>query len=97
MQQNIKDFITIVKHKDLELNQLNAQLIYSNLFKYSFICSISYSLILLIILLVVIRHLLFDHKSIEVYDQQDKHQFQHLLMVVQVLIDELEFVFVDFS
>ena len=77
MQQKISDFIRIVKHKNLELNQLNAQLIYYNLFKYSFIFSIPFSLILLIILLAVIWHLLFDHKSLEVYDQQDKHQFQH--------------------
>ena len=37
LQQKISDFIQIVKHINLELNQLNAQLIYYNLFKYSFI------------------------------------------------------------
>ena len=77
MQQKISVFIPIVKNKNLELNQLNAQLIYYNLFKYSFIFALAFSLILLIILLAVIWHLLFDHKSLEVYDQQEKHQFQH--------------------
>ena len=33
MQQKISDFIEIVKHNNLELNQLSAQLIYYNLFK----------------------------------------------------------------
>ena len=66
MQQNISDFIQNVKYKFDPLNQLSAQLIYYNLFKYSFIFSIAFSLSRLIILLVVIWHLLFDHKSLGV-------------------------------
>ena len=77
MQQKMSYFIQIVKYKNDALNKLNTQLIYYNLFKYSFIFSIAFSLILLIILLVVIWHLLFYHKSLEVYDQQDKNQFHH--------------------
>ena len=42
IQQKINDFIQIVKHTNLELNQLNAQLIYFNLFKYSVIFSIAF-------------------------------------------------------
>ena len=66
MQQKISDFIQIVKYKNDELNKSNAQFVDYNLFKYSFIFSIAFCLIILIILLVVICLLCFDHKSLEV-------------------------------
>ena len=60
MQQKISYFIKIINYKNDTLNQLNAQLVYYNLFKYSFIFSIAFSLILLIILLVVMASVVWS-------------------------------------
>ena len=71
MQQKISDFIQIDKHKNNQLNQLHESLVYYNLFfKFFFYDSINYS---------ACRNMssVVYHKSLEVYSQQDKNQFQH--------------------
>ena len=83
MQTKIVDFIQIIKSKNVERDELKKQLDcrtedvlsmsatldYYNFFKYLSIYSVVFSLLLIFLLLLALWHLLYDHKSLEVYDQ----------------------------